>query len=311
MRVIEDVRNCAEEFGDVVLTIGSFDGFHLGHQKIFSDVLEEARAIGGVPAVMTLEPHPRQYFSPDNAPNILTPLVQKQRLLAEAGAEVFFVLPFNGEVAQMSPRDFLEEIVLGRCGARALIVGHDFAFGRGASGNYAWLEEAAPPLGLAVRETPPLIVQGERVSSTLIRERVLQGDMEGAASFLGRKYAIPGEVVRGRGIGGAKLGYPTANVKPLNSAAPAHGVYAGEVRLGNQSHVSAINIGIAPTIRHEDVTIEAFILDFSGDIVGESIEVVFHKRLRPEKKFTSHDALIAAIDADVAAVRAHFGIAPG
>jgi riboflavin kinase/FMN adenylyltransferase len=185
------------------------------------------------------------------------------------------------------------------------IVGHDFAFGKDARGNFEYLEQVAPQYGLEVRQVPPVIIQGERVSSTLIRERVLQGELENVELFLGRKYSIVGTVTTGRGMG-SKLGFPTANVEPHNSAVPAHGVYVAEALLDGQRYRAAVNIGIAPTIRHEDIMIEAHLLDFSGDIVGKRIEIVFHKRLRPEKKYATLDELIAAIAEDVAEVRSFF-----
>ncbi|MBP8129155.1 MAG: bifunctional riboflavin kinase/FAD synthetase [Candidatus Hydrogenedentes bacterium] len=306
MRVIEDVRETQETFPNLVLTIGSFDGVHLGHQRIVSELRRTARAIKGTAALMTLQPHPRQFFSPESAPNILTPLKKKAALLEALGLDVFYVLPFNAETAGLTPETFLREIIAKKCQARVLVVGHDFAFGRGARGDFDFLQAAAPQYGIEVRQVPALIVQGERVGSTAIRERILQGELEKAEELLGRKYSILGNVVRGRGVGGAHLGFPTANVKPHNNAVPAHGVYVAEVVVDGLSHPSAVNIGIAPTIRQDDVTIEAYILDFHQDIADREIEVVFHNRLRPEKKFDSLGSLIKAIGEDVQAVRRYF-----
>ncbi|MFP4501001.1 MAG: bifunctional riboflavin kinase/FAD synthetase [Candidatus Hydrogenedentota bacterium] len=306
MRVIEDVRNCDAVFENLVLTIGSFDGVHCGHVAILDSVVERARAINGTPALMTLHPHPRQLFNPGGAPNILTPLPEKQALVAERGIEVFYILPFMPEVAALDPNAFLERIIVERCHTHTLIVGHDFAFGKGAKGDYEFLKDAAPAYGIVVERVPALYIQGERVGSTVIRERIIQGELDKVEVLLGRKYAIVGEVVRGRGIGGRKLGYPTANIKPHNSAVPAHGVYVAEVLVDGARRQAAVNIGIAPTILQEDVTIEAFILDFDENIVGRDIQIIFHRRVRPEKKYDSLDELIRAIEQDVAAVRAYF-----
>ena len=294
-----------DQWPHVVLTIGSFDGVHRGHQRILEEVSREARTRGGTAAVLTMQPHPREFFSPAHAPNLLTSHAKKVRLLEEAGMDVVFVLDFNDTVAALSPRAFTEEIIKGRCRAEALIVGHDFRFGHDASGDYHLLAGIAEEYGLAVRQVMPLQVGGERVSSTLIRERILEGDLEEVEVFLGRKYSIIGEVVHGRGIG-THLGFPTANVSPHHSALPAHGAYAAEVEIEGSRFPAAVNIGIAPTIRNENVTIEAFVLDYSADILGKIIEIVFHKRLRPEQKFASHEALIAQIHRDVAAVRSYF-----
>lgn len=307
MRVIEDVRESQERFPSLTLTIGSFDGIHLGHRLIIEELIRCARAANGTAALMTLHPHPRQFFAPESAPNILTTLKQKERILRELGLDVLYVLPFTAAVANLSPRGFVEEIIVGKCAARELVVGHDFAFGKGAAGSFEFLCEVGPEYGFSVRQVPALVVQGERVASTVIREKIVEGEMGQVEHLLGRPYSIVGEVLRGRGIGGTKLGYPTANIRPNNNAVPAHGVYAGEVLLDGVRRPAAINIGIAPTILQEDVTIEAFILDFNESIVGREIEVTFLKRLRPEKKFASLDELIRAIGRDVDDVRAYLG----
>jgi len=309
MRIIEDVRSTGEIFPDLVLTIGSFDGVHLGHQRILNELIGAARARKGTAALMTLRPHPRQFFSPGAAPNLLTAPSKQETLLAEAGLDVLYVLPFHADVASMDAGAFVEEIVVRRCRAKQLIVGHDFSFGKDARGNYEYLAAVAPAFGFEVTEAPALVRQGERVSSTLIRECILQGELTRAENFLGRKYSIVGEVAAGRGIG-VKLGFPTANLEPRHNAVPAHGVYVAQVLLEGRRYPAAVNIGIAPSIRHEDILIEAHLLDFDRPIVGRSIEIFFEKRLRPEKKFDSLDHLIAAIAEDVRAVRAHFGRKP-
>jgi len=305
--VIEDVTKTNREFPHVVLTIGSFDGVHLGHQHILRRVIDAAAAEGGTPAVMAMRPHPRQYFAPDRAPNLLTNDAQKVELLTAFGVQVVYFLPFNEETANLEPDRFLEEILVRRCGVRRLIVGHDFRFGRGARGDFELLVRNQDTYGYRVEEVPPLVLDGERVSSTLIRERVIEGDLAGAERFLGRKYSIVGTVIEGRRIG-AQLGFPTANLRPDHSAVPAHGVYVAEVELDGRRIPAAVNIGIAPTIRHEDIMIEAHLLDFNEELRGREIEVIFHKRLRPELKFPSREALVEQIGRDVAVTRAHFGI---
>ncbi len=305
MRVIQDVRSTRESFPELVLTIGSFDGLHLGHQRIIGEVVRAARDAGGTAALMSMRPHPREFFSPENAPNILLADAKKEALLAEAGIDVLFVLPFNAEVARMTPRDFVEQVVVGRCHTRKLIVGHDFCFGRDAQGDYEFLREVAPEFGFEVRQVPQLVLYGERVSSTLIREYILQGELDQVERFLGRKYSITGEIIHGRGVG-LKLGFPTANIAPHHNAVPAHGVYVAEALFEGQRHQAAVNIGVAPTVRNEDIVVEAFLLDFEGQIAGKTIEVVFHKRLRPEKKFGSFEELSAAIAKDVEEVRRYF-----
>lgn len=305
--VIDDVMTTERTFPNPVLTIGSFDGVHLGHRHILRQVLKAAEAEGGTPAVMTMRPHPRQYFAPDRAPNLLTSDAKKVELLSDFGVQVVYFLPFNATTANLEPEAFLAGILVGRCGIRRLIVGHDFRFGKGARGDFDYLVQNQETYGYLVEEVPPLVLDGERVSSTLIRERVIEGDLAGAERFLGRKYGIVGEVIEGRRIG-AQLGFPTANVRPDHSAVPAHGVYVAEVLLDGRSIPAAVNIGIAPTIRHEDIMIEAHLLEFEGELRGREIEVVFHKRLRPELKFPSREALVEQIGRDVTTTRAYFGI---
>lgn len=305
MKVIGDIRRDTCRLDNVVLTIGSFDGLHRGHQAILHNVVHRAKSLGGKAAVLTMRPHPREFFSPEHAPNLLTSHEKKLELFETLGIDAVFVLPFDAETAAMEPGRFVSHILVAQCRAREIIVGHDFRFGKGAQGDYDFLQRVALEHGFTVSQMPALLIGGERVSSTVIRERILQGDLDEAERFLGRRYSLRGEVERGRGEG-QSLGYPTANVRPHHSAIPAHGVYAAEVEASGRRRHAAVNIGIAPTIRNEDITVEAFLLDYEGDLRGQVIEVVFYRRLRPEQKFPSKEALIAQIAADVAEVRRYF-----
>jgi len=309
MRIVENVREMDREtvraFPHLALTIGSFDGVHRGHQRILYELIAAARERHGAAAVMTMRPHPRELFTPDNAPNLLTSEKKKLALFEAAGVDAVLMLPFDWNVARMDRQEFLRDVICGNCRAEVLVVGHDFQFGSNALGDFDYLQSRNAEYGYEVRQVPPLMVNGERVSSTAIRERLLEGNLALAETFLGRKYSVLGEVIRGRGIGHT-LGFPTANIRPYHTAAPAQGVYAGKVLLGNQSYAAAVNIGIAPTIRHEDSVIEAHLLDFDQDIRGCEIEIVFHARLRPEKKFASREALMEGIQADVATIREYF-----
>ncbi len=307
MDIIRDIRAETSPHDACVLTVGSFDGVHLGHRLILDRVLALAAARRAVPALMTMRPHPREFFAPQNAPNLLTADAKKEALLAEAGVKALFYLPFDQRTANTEPERFVADIIAQRCRAVAVVAGHDCRFGKGARGDLTLLRQMGPQHGFIVEEVPPLIVDSERVSSTLIRERVLQGELDRVERLLGRRYSVTGEVVRGRGIG-VTLGFPTANVRPFHSAIPAQGVYIAEAVVRGAQHRAAVNIGIAPTIRHEDLTVEAHLLDFHGDLVGEQIEVVFHRRIRPEMKFPSRDALQAQITVDIGAVRDYFQV---
>lgn len=306
MHIVEDVTKTEETFPNVVLTVGSFDGIHLGHRVILEDVVRKAKELGGTPALLTMNPHPREYFSPDNAPNLLCDFDKKIELLEELGIEVVYVLPFNEATSSMPAESFIQDLLHDRCQVKSLVVGHDCRFGKDARGTFDMLREKATQFGYNVEQVPPINVAAERVSSTLIRERILLGDLETVETLLGRKYSVSGVVQSGRGIG-ATIGFPTANIKPYHTAIPAQGVYIAEAKLGDQVLPAAVNIGIAPTIRNEDITIEAHLLDFDEDITGREIEIIFHRRVRPERKFPDKDALVEQISLDVATVREYFG----
>ncbi|HPO86299.1 MAG TPA: bifunctional riboflavin kinase/FAD synthetase [Candidatus Hydrogenedentes bacterium] len=305
MLVVNNIFTETPRLPHVVMTIGSFDGVHLGHQAILRQVVQDARRINGTAAVLTFRPHPREFFMPNHTPNLLTTEKQKIALLEHLGLDAVFFFPFNAETASLEPKDFVEKVLLGKCGVRELVVGHDFRFGRAARGDFDLLENMAPRFGFKVSQMAPLLIQGERVSSTAIRERILEGDLEQAELFLGRKFALHGRIEQGRGIG-KTLGFPTANVISPRSIIPAHGVYAAEALLDGMSYPAAINIGIAPTIRQDNVVVEAHLINFSGDISGKEMELIFHHRLRPERKFPSREDLVEQIRKDVQTITEYF-----
>ena len=305
MKIVDDVRTATDVFERVVLAMGCFDGVHLGHRRILTELVRIAREAGGTAAVLTMRPHPREFFAPDHAPNLLTPDCRKIELLDEAGVDATLFLSFTAEVAGLDRGDFVEQVVRDRCHAAHVVVGHDYRFGKDGQGDYDFLAGVAEENGFRVTQVPAFLIDGERVSSTLIRERLLEGDLDQVEALLGRRYSVVGEVIGGRGIG-ATLGFPTVNIRPRHTAAPAQGVYAAQVLWDGRRYPAAVNIGIAPTIRHDDLTVEAHLLDFYEDIRGQRIEIVFNKRLRPERKFATREGLTAAIDADVTAVRRYF-----
>jgi riboflavin kinase/FMN adenylyltransferase len=305
MKVIEDVTKLEERFQRLVLTVGSFDGVHLGHQRVLQIVVEHAKRISGVAGVMTIKPHPREFFTSQHSPNLLTSDSKKIELMERAGIDVIFILPFNEETSALSPRAYVENILYERCRVAEIIVGHDFQFGKNAEGDYDFLRQVADEFQFSAFQVPPMVINGERISSTVIRERLFDGDLDEVEKFLGRKYSIRGEVISGRGIG-TTLGFPTANILPHHTAIPAQGVYAAEVFLDGSRYPAAVNIGVAPTIKNSEIVIEAFILGFEGNLRGTEIEILFHKRLRPERKFASQEELISAIKNDVENVRSQF-----
>lgn len=306
MRIIKDIRKTKINDDNVVLTIGSFDGVHLGHIEIIKEVVSLAHINHGTPCVMVLRPHPRTYFSPDLPLKILTNEEKQQSLFRQNGIKITTILPFNHETANLLPEEFITKILLNFEHLYAVVVGHDFRFGKNAEGDFDLLKKYGKKYGFKVKQIPPLIIQGERVSSSLIRELVLDGEMEKIVDYLGRRYSLSGRVIKGRGIG-QQLGFPTANISPFHSAVPPHGVYSAECILEDgRIFPAAVNIGIAPTIRQQDFAIEAHIIDFNEEILEQKIEIVFHKHIRPEKKFSSREELIHAIREDVEYIKQYF-----
>lgn len=305
MDVIQDATTCNSNYPNLVLTVGSFDGVHLGHQAILNTIIARARERGGTAALMSLQPHPKAFFQGVDDFALLSDPLQKESLLRSQGLDAYFVLPFNGAVARMEPGEFLSRILVGQCKAVHVVVGDDFAFGAGARGNVAFIEREGPHFGLTVEVVPPVYAGGQRVSSTRIRGLVADGQMEEARALLGRPYAVAGTVTRGRGMG-KELGFPTANLRTDSVLLPAHGIYAARVTIENESILAAVNIGYAPTLPHERPIVEAHLLDFEDDLAGRRIEVELYHRLRGEKKFDGLTELKAAIQNDIVQIRQYF-----
>jgi len=305
MRVVEDVREAGPASAGSILTVGIFDGLHLGHRRIIDTVVRRAKETGLDAALMTMRPHPRTVLEPGNAPRLLTPHPHKVRLLEQLGLDVLYVLPFDDATSALDREHVVRELFVERCGARELYVGHDFRFGHKAKGNYDYLRDVAADYGFHVTRVDPVVYDGERVSSTLVRRLVAEGDMERAHRYLERPYSIIGAVEPGRGIG-RKLGYPTANVPFGDYAVPAPGIYAAKVRLAEHFYLAGVNVGYAPTIPHTQLTIEAYLLDFEGNLIGTEVEIAFHCRLRPEKRFETEQALSIAIGQDIEYIRDYF-----
>lgn len=305
MDVIHDATACHCDYANLVLTVGSFDGVHLGHQAILKTVIDRARERGGTAALMSLQPHPRVFFQGKEEFALLSDSLQKEALLREAGLDVYFILPFNDHVARMEPGDFVERILVAQCRAVHMVVGDDFCFGAGARGNIDYLRSEGHRHGLSAEVVPPVIAGGERVSSTRIRALVAGGRLEEARILLGRPYAIAGTVARGRGMG-KELGFPTANVIPEGMLLPALGIYAARVAIDGRNVMAAVNIGFAPTLPHERPVVEAHLLDFEGELAGRRIEILLHHWLRGEAKFNGLEELKAAIKTDIVNIRAYF-----
>ena len=301
--VYYDLPPHTASFSRTVVTIGNFDGVHLGHRAILNRVCHRARELSGQGVAITFDPHPLKVLRPElNLPMLTTP-AQKLELLAAAGLEAVVVLPFTPAFAALPARDFVLQYFCDRLRVREVVVGHDYSFGRGREGNIDLLKEMGREHGFTVQVVWAVEVDGAVVSSSLIRALLRLGKVVEAAHLLGRPFAAVGQVVPGKGRGAKLLQVPTANIRPENELLPATGIYAVRVRRGPDTLPGVANIGTCPTFDNSELSLEVHLLDFSGDLYGENLEVEFVARLREERRFPSFEALAAQIHADIAAAR--------
>lgn len=295
------------------VAVGVFDGLHLGHARILERMLERARALDGPGVVVSFDPHPDVVLSKAfQALPPLTPLPEKRARLAALGIERVDVLPFTRELAALSPEAFVERHLVAPHAPGALVVGGNFALGRGRAGNVDRLREIGSRLGFEVDAVPLLQLDGGAVTSTRIRELLGRGEVASAARLLGRRYALEAGVVTGDGIG-RTLGVPTANLRlHEEKLVPAHGIYAVWVRIDGEAVLrpGAMSIGVRPTFGGRVPTLEVHLLDWAGDLVGREVEVEMDSWLREEKAFDGAEPLIAAMRADIAEVRRRLGGGP-
>ena len=286
------------------VTVGNFDGVHRGHQALVSAAVGRARESGGVVVVLTFDPHPARILSPDRAPAALTTLAQKEEILGDLGVDRLAVLPFDASVAGLSPGAFARRALHETLGARDVVVGESFRFGRGREGDARGLLALGERLGFSVHALPEVLEGGGPVSSSRVRDELGRGDVDAARALLGRPYFVDASVVRGDGRGRA-IGVPTANLDPENEILPAQGVYAVRCRVPGDRWLAAVaNLGRRPTFGGGQVTLEAHLIDFEGDLYGARVRLAFHARLRGEQRFDGAAALVARIRQDVAAARA-------
>ncbi len=285
-----------------VVTIGIFDGVHLGHRAIIERLISRSREINGESVVITFHPHPRLVLEnePENI-SFLSTMEEKTALLEMAGVEHLIIIEFNTQLRTMKAADFVKDILASRVRTRYLIVGHDHHFGYGGEGNYDTIIDCAGSVNFEVEQVRGLKAGNIIISSTLIREALFQGKLEEANSWLGYNYFLKGIVVEGKKIG-RKLGYPTANIKPgyIHKLIPADGVYAVEVQLENKRMKAMLSIGFNPTVSEPagERSIEVHIFDFEKNIYGKGIEIIFRYRLRDEVKFKNTEQLSRQIELD-------------
>jgi riboflavin kinase/FMN adenylyltransferase len=301
--VYDDLPSGESAFSRTVATIGNFDGVHLGHRAILARVRQRAQELGGQAVAITFEPHPVKVLRPEvNLPLLTTP-DQKLQLLAESGLDAVVILPFTPEFAALPAREFVRRYFCERLKTREVVVGHDYCFGRGREGNIELLKEMGEIHGFTVQVVWAVEVHGAVVSSSLIRALLRLGKVAEANRLLGRPYGVSGQVIQGKGRGAKLLGVPTANILNANELLPASGIYAVWVQRGAVTLPGVANIGTCPTFDNSELSLEVHLLEFSGNLYGESLEVQFVARLREEMRFPSLETLAAQIRADIAAAR--------
>jgi len=288
-----------------VLTIGNFDGVHLGHQKILADVLERAQSKDLMAAVLTFYPHPASVLRPTSAPCLLTTLSRRLAAFETAGIQAALILRFDAELASVSAEDFAHLYLVETLRARAVMVGANFRFGHRQAGDVKTLEEFGRKWGFEVHAVPPVVVDGVVVSSSAIRQALSEGRMEDATKFLGRAFALEGEIKAGTGQG-SKLVVPTLNLATEQECLPKSGVYVTETTVEGITYRSATNIGMRPTFDGKRLAIESHLLDFSGDLTSGPMKVSFHARLRDEQKFPGPEALKKQVLQDIERAKEFF-----
>ncbi len=301
----EWVARFGERRPRTVVTVGNFDGVHLGHQQIVRGVAKRARAMDAMAAAVTFDPHPLKILRPAEAPPLISTLAQRLAGLDELGLDAVLLLKFDVALSRLSPEEFVRRILVERLRAAAILVGENFRFGHKHAGDVKLLAEFGRQHDFTVVTVPPVVVRGKVVSSTAIRNAVSEGRAEHAARLLGRPFELTGEIRRGTGQG-SRLVFPTLNLTPEQELLPGKGVYATETEVRGRWYRSATNVGVRPTFAGGPLSVESHLLNFSKKIRGGAMKVRFWKRLRDERKFSGPKALRAQIARDIAQTRRFF-----
>jgi len=306
MKLIENLEDIDRPFENAVITIGNFDGVHIGHQALFHEVIEKADILDSTSLAMTFEPHPIRVLKNNGHPPLLTPFNQKVELIAKSGIDALICVPFTHEFAAITAKEFVYDVLLGRIGMRIIVVGEDYTFGKNRQGNLNLLKSYAEAFDFEVDVVDWVPVSNnkpQRISSTRIREMLLDGDVQNAQKLLGRPYQVSGSVVPGRNRGGKLLGFPTANIQLTDELCPKTGIYAVSVNCLGKRHLGVVNIGYSPTFDDQEFTTEVHILDFKSDLYGKHITIKFIERIRDEIKFSGIAELSNQIAKDVETAR--------
>lgn len=300
MKIIRGIANIKNQISQCVLTLGNFDGVHLGHQQLINHLITQGKRLNLPTVVMLFEPQPLEFFCPDNAPSRLTSFQEKVILIEKLGIDYIIAVPFNQTFAKMSADDFIQDWLINKLQAKYIAIGDDFRFGYERKGDINLLEHYAQTNGFMVESIPTFVFDHLRVSSTAVRKALSNNDFQLAHCLLGRNYAITGRVVHGNALA-RQLGFPTANIHLHRKKPALQGVYLVKVKnsCSQQSYHGIANIGIRPTIEGKKAILEVNLFDFSGDLYGQYLDVTFIKKLRDEKKFNSLTELKEQITQDV------------
>lgn len=295
---VAEINHGSFKFKNSVVTIGSFDGIHLGHRKLMEMAKDSAAELNSVSVVLTFHPHPMKVLNRERKVSLITTFEKKVELIKEIGIDYLIYVSFTPEFAEMQPEDFIKTVIIKKLNPLKIIVGHDFGFGAKKAGNIPMLEKMANELGFDISVVEPVVIDGEIVSSTLIRRLVVTGRVCSVKRFLGRHYSVHGLVVKGCGRGKG-IGFPTANIIPEEELFPKDGVYVTQVAVGGRLYDSVTNVGSNPTFSDVTRRIETYIFDFDETIYDREIEVFFTERLREEIKFNNSEELSARIKKDI------------
>ncbi len=306
MEVIEGIEKISKPYKDAVITIGNFDGVHIGHQALFYETIQKAHIIGGKSIAITFEPHPIRVLKQNGRPPLITLYEQKVELIESSNIDVLICIPFTKEFASITAKEFVEDLLVKRIGMKAIVIGEDYSFGKNREGNFELLKAYAKKLDFEVIVVSWINMVKDnsgRISSTMIRELVNEGRVTDAKRLLGRNYQIRGLVQKGRNRGGKLLGFPTANINLHDELCPKTGVYAVTVECLGEKYKGVANIGYSPTFDDHIFTVEVHIFDFDKNIVGEKIRVNFVGRIRDEIKFANVSELSEQIKKDIDTAR--------
>ena len=302
MKIVRGTKNISGSIPYPVTAIGNFDGVHIGHQMIFLRTAEIAKQNNGTSLAFTFEPHPLKIIAPERVPPLLTTFRQKMEYIEECGIDQVICADFTRQFADQHPRDFAKDILGDKLGVKEVLVGFDYAFGKGREGTVPYLKKMGEEFSFAVHVIEPIKLNGHLVGSSYVRELIEEGNVETAVEFLGRPYSIRGPVVHGYKTGQA-IGFPTANIDTSKVQIPGTGVYAVYVRCQDDRFPGVVNVGFNPTFHRDSLSVEVHIFDFYEKIYGEEIEVEFIRRIRSEKEFNSAEELVKQIEKDIQAAK--------